>query len=342
MKLSKKVKRRLLIVGLILVAVVIMMLPTQNYLESPGGAYEVSQILQVDNKPKAKGGFYFTAVQLRRALIFDYVVTPFKYGQEILPKKEVDGDGSHEISEVISEIDMNNSINEATQVAAKKANIPVSVKFDGIYVMDVVKSSNFLNKLHSGDVITKVDNQTFTSPNEIVNYIAKKKVGEQVNLEVQNEQQTRVISAPTIKLPNSDKTGIGITLIAKNTVESTPKVKSLIKNVGGPSAGLMFTLELYQEFTNQRLNNNQKIAGTGTISADGHVGSIGGIDKKVISAAEAGAKVFFAPSEQLKGMTKETTDYAIAKKTAAHLKTNMKIVPVESFDDALQYLTQQK
>ncbi len=64
---------------------------------------------------------------------------------------------------------------------------------------------------------------------------------------------------------------------------------------GGPSGGLMFSLQIYQQISGKDLQRGRKIAGTGTINSDGTVGEIGGIDKKVIAAHRAGATIFFAP-----------------------------------------------
>jgi PDZ domain-containing protein len=91
------------------------------------------------------------------------------------------------------------------------------------------------------------------------------------------------------------------------------------------------------------LANGRKIAGTGTIDKAGHVGEIGGIDKKVIVAHEAGAKIFFAPyikptKQNLKYEIDGQTNYQQAVKTAKKYAPNMKIVPVKTFNDALTYL----
>src|SRR5690625_5386349 len=105
-------------------------------------------------------------------------------------------------------------------------------------------------------------------------------------------------------------------------------------NIGGPSAGLMFSLEMYDQLTEEDITKGYKIAGTGEIDYEGNIHRIGGIDKKVVAAHRAGIDLFFAPSEN----GKSDSNYIVAKHTAESLDTDMEIIPVETFDDALEYL----
>lgn len=73
-------------------------------------------------------------------------------------------------------------------------------------------------------------------------------------------------------------------------------MKFKLDGVGGPSAGLMFTLAIYDQVSGQDLKAGRKIAGTGTIEKDGSVGDIGGAYLKVKSAADSGADIFFVPN----------------------------------------------
>ena len=60
---------------------------------------------------------------------------------------------------------------------------------------------------------------------------------------------------------------------------------------------MMFTLEIYSQITGKDLRQGREIAGTGTINEDGSIGQIGGVDKKVATASNAGAKIFLCPDE---------------------------------------------
>ena len=96
-------------------------------------------------------------------------------------------------------------------------------------------------------------------------------------------------------------------------------------DIGGPSAGLMWALGLYELMTPGDLTGGRTIAGTGTIDLRGHVGPIGGIRDKVVAAEHAGATIFLAPAEDMNELA--------AVDTGA-----MKVISVATFGDALQAL----
>jgi PDZ domain-containing protein len=96
----------------------------------------------------------------------------------------------------------------------------------------------------------------------------------------------------------------------------------------------MFSLEIYNQLNKEDYTKGYQIAGTGTIDPDGTVGPIGGIEQKIVAADKAGAEIFFAPN--VKGG--KDSNYPAAVKTARDIHSKMKIVPVDTFDDAINYL----
>ncbi len=126
------------------------------------------------------------------------------------------------------------------------------------------------------------------------------------------------------------------------TVKTNPEIKVDPGEIGGPSGGLMFALQIYSQLEHKSYSFS-KVAGTGTIAPNGDVGEIGGIDKKIIAANESGAQVFFAPyvkptKANLAMEGEKQTNYQVAKKTAEKYAPHMKVVPVKNFNDALNYL----
>lgn len=69
-----------------------------------------------------------------------------------------------------------------------------------------------------------------------------------------------------------------------------------VENIGGPSAGTMFALAIYDDLTEGSLGGDSKIAGTGTMSFAGEVGAIGGVQHKMVGAASEGAEYFLSPA----------------------------------------------
>jgi Lon-like protease len=96
-------------------------------------------------------------------------------------------------------------------------------------------------------------------------------------------------------------------------------------DIGGPSAGLMWALGLYDLLTPGDLTGGRTVAGTGQIALDGTVIPIDGVQEKIAAAADAGATLFLVPQRNLRA----------ARAGGDH---GLRLVPVSSFDDALAYL----
>jgi hypothetical protein len=86
--------------------------------------------------------------------------------------------------------------------------------------------------------------------------------------------------------------GIGIVPMTERRVQTEQTVRIRADHIGGPSAGLMFALEILNQLTPEDLTRGLKIAGTGTLSAEGEVGQIGGVEQKVMAADREGADLF--------------------------------------------------
>lgn len=93
-------------------------------------------------------------------------------------------------------------------------------------------------------------------------------------------------------MSETKKPGIGIVLVEDKDVKTNPEVKINTEQIGGPSAGLMFSLEIYNQLVEEDITKGYRIAGTGMISSDGTVGPIGGIEQKIVAADREGAEIF--------------------------------------------------
>lgn len=101
-----------------------------------------------------------------------------------------------------------------------------------------------------------------------------------------------------------NRAGLGVSLITDRKVKVKPAVKMDIENIGGPSAGLMMSMEIYNQLTKQDETKGHHIAGTGTIDDEGKVGPIGGISQKIVAADRAGADIFLRRMKEAeKGQT---------------------------------------
>lgn len=340
-KLSIKAMLPLLFTLLVIGGILI---PLPYYIEGPGTTENLKQFVTVDNKQDTQSGaFYLTTVSVRRATLFTAAKAKLSKFEDLISKEELMGSSSNSEYNRIQQYYMDSSKNAAIEQALKLADVPYKMDFKGVYVLGIDKSSNFYGKISVGDTVISVDGKNFKSSEEFMDYVKSQKIGQEVTISFLQDGVEKEATGKLIELPTDKKAGIGIGLTDHTEIKPSIPVEINAGDIGGPSAGLMFTLETYEQLTGKGIRKGHDIAGTGTINSQGIVGRIGGIDKKVVTASENGAEIFFAPDDEItKEMKKEEpkikTNYQEAKEAAAKINTTMKIVPVKTVQDALDYL----
>lgn len=318
--------------------------PLNSYIESPGTADSLKSYVTVKGHPDNRSGsFMITSVYLQQARPVTWVWAHFDPHATIESANDVTGGQSGKTYDKIQDFYMQSAINEAIATAYKAAGQEFSKQYLGIYVLSVQHNSKFRGKIKVGDTITKVNGRHFNTAQGYQKYIGKRPVGSKLTVSYLHDGKEKQVTRKLVKLPGVSRSGIGIMLTDNVKVHTKIPVKVNPGQLGGPSGGLMFSLQIYEQLTNKDLRHGQKIAGTGTINPDGSVGEIGGIDKKVVAAHHAGAKIFFAPYVKptkllLKYEEQHLTNYQLAKKTARKYAPGMKVVPVKNFQDAVSYL----
>ena len=295
------------------------------YVSKPGMAKELEPIIEVENGYDEQGSFMLTTVRMGRANIYSYAMAKLSKYQEIFPLKDIRNKNETDKEYNVRQLHlMATSKLAAIETAYKKAGIPIHYDYNGVFVLNVMPGMPAEGMLEAGDRIFKVDGHEFESSEQFIQYVSGKKEGEKVTFSIDRNEVIKEVDIPLKLLQETGKVGVGITLVDDKEIIVNPNVKINSEDIGGPSAGLMFSLEIY----------NQLIEGTGTIDINGNVGPIGGIEQKIIAADKAGAEIFFAPNE------KDAVDsnYRAAVKTAKDIKTKMKIIPVDTFDEAVSYL----
>ena len=126
--------------------------------------------------------------------------------------------------------------------------------------------------------------------------------------------------------------------------ENAPKYDYEYGNAMGPSGGLMQALFVYESLTGGNLTKGLKIAGTGTVDVNGNAGLIGGIKQKIYTANANGVDIFFVPIDKSRDTKKDRfSNWYDAKEAYDNLLfTNMKIYPVSSLYDIIEYLEKQQ
>lgn len=327
--------RTFLVVAILLIASALYSLPF--YVSKPGMAKELEPIIEVSGGDEAKGSFMLTTVRMGRANIYSYMLAKWSKYQELYPETSIRSEDETDEEYNIRQLHlMDGSKNNAIKIAYEKAGKEVEYEYLGVYVLDVLKGMPAAKELKAGDQIIQVDDVKFKSAQEFMDYINGKKAGDEVKIVYKREETEKTVVLSLQPFKNDPKrVGIGISLDDNRRVITKPAIAIDSEQIGGPSAGLMFSLEIYNQLTKGDLTNGFDIAGTGTMSDDGTVGPIGGIQQKIVAADKSGAEIFFAPNEN----GAAGSNYEDALIAAKDIDTDMKIVPVDNFEDAIAYLT---
>ncbi|MDV7720094.1 PDZ domain-containing protein [Pediococcus ethanolidurans] len=326
---------------------IFLFLPLPFYVEGPGTADQLSQYVKVAHqRDQKKGSFRMTTVSVIKGTPAMYVFAKVMPDYEIESLSDITGNQDNATYNKVQTFYMRSAINQAIYVAYRKANKSVKVHFKGIYVLEIMNNSQFKKVLQVGDTITEVNHQRIVSAEDAMKKIKAHSVGSSVTITYQHDGKTKTATRKLVRL-STGKPGIGIGLTDNNTVTTKIPVSIDPHNTEGPSAGLMFTLQVYSQLSKQNLRKGRNIAGTGTIATDGSVGEIGGIDKKIVAAKKAGATIFFAPYVKPTKLIEKyepdhLTNYQLAKKTAKRVDPKLKVVPVQNFEDAVKYLQKTK
>lgn len=334
------------LIGLVFLLLFIVFKPLNYYIESPGGASNIEPFIKIDQQKKQKEGqFMITYVQLAQATPLSFLLAKFNQQDSIYTANQITGGANNLTYNKVQNFYMKNAIDEATAVAYKAAKKSVSAKYVGIFITAISAKSHFNNQLKVGDTVIKINGHHFKNARGYQNYLAKQSSNSKVVVTYMRNRTTKEVTNKLMDLGNK-RSGLGISLADNVKVTTQPSIKVDPGQIGGPSGGLMFSLEIYNQLTKGNLKHNQKIAGTGTIDLEGNVGEIGGIDKKIISADKVGAKIFFAPYVKPTKLNKMidggATNYQEAKKTIKKYHLKIKLVPVKNFTDAINFLENQQ
>ncbi|MDN3437651.1 SepM family pheromone-processing serine protease [Planococcus sp. APC 3900] len=334
-----KNKRLLIFVAVVALVVFLSSYRLDAYITRPGGAYELSPLVEVAGGDEDdEGSLSLMTVSMLTATPALYVWAKFQDGYKVMPPEQVrsphESDEEYNVRQLKL---MSDSQVNALQIAFEQAELPYEVSNDGVFVLNVLNGGAADGILAPGDRVLEVDGNNFSEMQEFIDYLSDKKAGEQV--EVLYERDDREISTDIGLAPlptDPERVGLGISFVEDKRIETTPEVKIDSDTIGGPSAGLMFTLEILNQLVDEDITKGYDIAGTGTMESDGSVGRIGGIDQKIMAADSAGIDIFFAPNAAVEGGG--DSNYTIAVETAEKIGTAMEIVPVDTVEDALAFL----
>jgi Lon-like protease len=312
--------------AVLLVATVLYIAPSDDYVLLPDRARPLEPLVMVKGeKPKLDpGGIYYVAVDIRQASVLEQLFPGLHEGATLVPKHVLNPEGVDEkVRRRVELQEMTRSQRYAAAVALKEAGLPVRIEPVGALVRQTLRRYPAAKKLRPKDVIVAVDGRKITVPDDLPRVISRHKPGETVVLDVRRGANVRRVAIKTVPNPANPRLPfIGIELGEPKITLPVP-VRFDLGQVGGPSAGLAFALDLMDEL-GRDIDHGRRIAATGEIHLDGSIHPVGGLKQKTIGARRSRMDLFLVPGEN----AAEARQYA----------DGLRIVPVDSFQQALHAL----
>ena len=303
---------------------------TDYYFMSPGPPYQWDIEIEGADSYEYDGNLYQLTVRRDEANYFTYVWAKIDrsvdlYSREvILPK----GVTPQQLSE-ISIQNMKTSENVAIAVALDSLDFNIETQGDGVLVVGILEDSPVEGKLLKEDLIKSINNDEIKSTTEFIALLRTYEIGDIVSIGLTRNDKYITIQTKLIEhVDYKYEPMVGFLASTPNQRFVFPiNVDIDTGNVGGPSAGLMMALNVYNSLTQEDLTKGIKVAGTGTIEIDGSVGPVGGVKQKVIAAKKAGSSLILVP----------TANFDDAK---PYIDEDTAIVAVNSFNQALDVISE--
>jgi PDZ domain-containing protein len=309
-------------------AAYVFVAPSDDFIFLPDRARPLAPLVKVEGERPTPdgGGIYFVTVDVRRATRLEELIPSIQEGATVVPEDAVQPPGVSDRARRNAELrQMERSKEVAAAVAFRELGLPVKVTQRGARIGQVLPDHPASGKLRAGDVLLGADGRRVRTHADLRGVIGRHRPGEQVRLRVRRGGRTIDVAVRTVA--SRDEPGrpiIGVLVEQRTQIVLPRKVEIDLGNVGGPSAGLAFALDLLEEL-GQNVDRGQRIAATGELALDGSVHRVGGLKQKTIGARRADVDVFLVPAGEN------------AREARRHAG-GLRIVAVSSFQQALQQL----
>jgi PDZ domain-containing protein len=319
----------LLVTGLALLLLALLLLwlvPSNTYIFLPDRARAVDPIVSVQGgHPDKRGGIYFVDIFVRKATWIERLWPSIHEGAELVPSSSVLPKGVTEADRRrADQREMTRSQDVAAAVALRAAGYKVVAQPTGVLVEQVAGDVPAAGKLQPTDVITAADGKPTREPSDLRRVIGALRAGDPVHLTVRRGSDQKQIVVRTVADPaHKNRAIIGVIVSQAAFIKLPIKVKIDAGNVGGPSAGLAFALDILDQLKD--IDHGRRVAATGQIELDGTVSAIGGVRQKTIGVRRSGIHIFLVPAG----------DNAVEARRYAK---GLRIVPVHNFRQALRAL----
>jgi Lon-like protease len=319
----------LLLVFAVAVAIVgaLYIIPSNQYVYLPDRARPADPLVKVPNEKNqsTENGIYMVDVIVRRASILERMLPGLFEGATLVPESQLNPLGVSDSARRESSLqDMTMSQQVAAAVALRELGYDVEAVPNGVLVSQVAPDTPAAGKLEIGDVIVKVEDEDIHTTTELARFMRQNvEPGETVDVTVRRGDKTETIAVGTTDSPGTDRPVFGILVEQEADITLPVDISIDAGNIGGPSAGLAFALDIVDELGSD-IDEGRKIVVTGALALDGRVEPIGGIKQKTIGAREADADVFVVPEKNAAEARRHADD--------------LPIIAASTFDEALAAL----
>lgn len=322
------------IVGIALVvAGLVVRLP--YYVLSPGSSRPTEPLISVSGAPSYTndGAVDFLTVSMRRVTPVEVVASWINGSQELKSEEELLGTRTPGENRDLDLRMMANSKDAAQYQALTRLGYDVTELGTGAVVASVLAGGPASEELVAGDVVVAVDGRPVSFSDEVISAIAASAPGTSMRFDVEpfdaaldGARPARSVTVVLGARPDApSRAYLGVSMFTRDLSFEFPVDVSIDSgSVGGPSAGLAFTLGILDVLTPGSISGGLSIATTGTISLDGTVGPVGGVHQKVIAARRRGVQLMLVPASEID----EARRYA----------GDLRVEPVSTLADALAVL----
>jgi PDZ domain-containing protein len=325
---------RLAAAGLVLLAAVaaaLVLVPGgDTYIFLPDdGAHPVAPLVTVEGEKRDRdgGGIYYVNVVVRKATLLERLWPDIREGATLVPGHALNPTGLTEEERRKGNLrEMSRSQQIAAAVALEQLGYEVEATPVGVLVSQVLVDTPAVGKLQPTDVVVSLDGTRVRTVDDLREHLARKTPGDEVDVTVRRGDSLKRATVGTYARPEQPRRALmGVAVEQAAEIDLPLDVRIETGDVGGPSAGLAFALDVVDEL-GQDLDDGRKIAVTGEIELDGDVAPVGGLEQKTIGARRSGVDVFLVPAGE---------NAAEARRFAG----DMRVVPVRSFQQALRALS---
>ena len=319
------------LVAVVAVVIAALTITIPYYEFRPGSARPIAHLVEapdVETYPP-ESDIAFTTVSLKRSTLASYLQAMLDDDIEIVEEDVVLGERSPNENRQFNLQLMDTSKQDAIRVALVALGYDVPITVSGIVVVRVQDDAAADGILSVGDTVVSIDGEEIGLAGDVSRIMDPKRPGDVVTLGVEppDRSEVRMVDVTLGAAPDDPDRGlIGIELQPRDPVYEFPFPIDIDSgSVGGPSAGLAFSLAIIDVLTPGELTGGLQVAVTGTIDGAGNVGQVGGVDQKTAVVLDEDYDVFLVPSAE-------------AGQVQARAGDNLQVIPVDTLEEALDAL----